>query len=424
VVFIALALLLLSACGMRSGNMVVVAGSTSVLPYAEILAEAYMHLHEDEEIDIQGGGSSAGITAAESGIAAIGMSSRALKESEQWLWSIEIAKDGLAIIVHPSNPVSDMTLEDIRAIFAQDLSNWGELGGRDARIHIIAREEGSGSRSAFEDLVMGGCEISPRAIVQASNGAVRQLVSDDPNAIGFISLGLVEEGEKPVKALCMQGVTPTRENVINGSYELFRPFLFVAREEPVGPAMRFIEFILSPEGRRILTSEGLVAEDSAALPPDAAPVITEATSASAVTDPDFDCMDLFQRLEGYWNTPYGALEGVNGYGFINFRYEDGKPCLYTGVYESEGTSFGDLVGGSSIGENMAALNFWSPAAEDGLWAGRPEMTETVSLDMAGLKDGSIRIKRESPIWSIDWITYAYGGETFAEAERNAFSNAN
>jgi len=147
--------------------------------------------------------------------------------------------------------------------------------------------------------------------------------------------------------------------------------------------------------------------------------ITEAikTTVPAPTDPDFDAASLFERLEGYWNTPYGALEGVNGYGFVNFRYEDGRPCLYTGVYESEGTSFGNLAGGKSIEENMATLNFWSPAEEDGLWAGRPEMTETVSLDLTSLKDGSIRIKRESPIWSIDWITYTYGGETFAEAEQ-------
>ena len=254
---IALALIFLSACGMRSGDMVVVAGSTSVLPYAEILAEAFMHLHE-EDIDVQGGGSSAGITAAESGIAAIGMSSRALKESEQWLWSVEIAKDGLAVIVHPSNPVADLTLEEIRAIFTQEAGNWSRLGGRDAKIHVIAREEGSGSRSAFEDLVMGGSEISPRAIVQASNGAVRQLVSDDPNAIGFISLGLVEEGEKPVKALRLGGIEAARENVVNGTYALFRPFLFVSAQKPEGPVREFIEFVLSPEGRRILEAEGLV----------------------------------------------------------------------------------------------------------------------------------------------------------------------
>jgi len=258
----AAALVFLPACGARSGHAVIIAGSTSVQPYAEILAEAFAHVH-DGEIDVQGGGSSAGITAAESGTADIGMSSRALKESEAGLWSVEIAKDGLAVVVHPSNPVADLTLEEVRFIYAQDVSNWSSLGGRDAKIHIITREEGSGSRSAFEDLVMGGREISPKAIVQASNGAVRQLVSDDPNAIGFISLGLVEEGEKPVKALRLQGVAATRENVVNGTYALFRPFLFVAQKEPEGLAMDFIEFILSPEGRRILTAEGLVTERGA-----------------------------------------------------------------------------------------------------------------------------------------------------------------
>jgi len=255
--FVAVLLVMcLPGCG-RSGHAVILAGSTSVQPYAEILEEAFAHIN-DGEIDVQGGGSSAGITAAESGTADIGMSSRALKESEAGLWSIEIAKDGLAVIVHPSNPVADLSLEEIRAIYAQDVSNWGSLGGRDRKIYIITREEGSGSRSAFEDLVMAGREISPRAIVQASNGAVRQLVSDDRDAIGFISLGLVEEGEKPVKALRLQGTAATRENVINGEYALYRPFLFVAREEPQGLAMEFVEFVLSFEGRRILEAEGLV----------------------------------------------------------------------------------------------------------------------------------------------------------------------
>ena len=250
---------LLSACGRRDGDAIVVAGSTSVQPYAEILAEAWAHLG-GEEIDIQGGGSSAGITAARSGTAEIGMSSRALKADED-LWSVEICKDGLAVIVHPSNPVSDLTLEQVRGVFTQDIPNWSALGGNDAKIHIITREEGSGSRDAFTGLVMGEREISPKAIVQASNGAVRQLVSDDANAIGFISLGLVGEGEKPVKALRLEGAEATRANVVGGTYELFRPFLFVAAEEPQGPAMDFIEFVLSPEGRRILTAEGLITHD-------------------------------------------------------------------------------------------------------------------------------------------------------------------
>ncbi|MCL2496098.1 MAG: phosphate ABC transporter substrate-binding protein, partial [Clostridiales bacterium] len=223
------ALNLLPACGARQHSAVIVAGSTSVQPYAEILAEEYALKYPGGEIDVQGGGSSAGITAAESGAADIGMSSRALKDSEQGLWSVEIARDGLAVIVHPQNPLQNLTLEQICGIYAGTIGNWNDLGGANAKIHIIAREEGSGTRSAFEELVMDKTKITPKAIVQDSNGAVRQLVSNDKNSIGFISLGLVDD---TVKALKLGGVTASWENVVNGSYTLFRPFLFVAKDRP------------------------------------------------------------------------------------------------------------------------------------------------------------------------------------------------
>ena len=210
---------------------IIVAGSTSVQPFAEILAEEYMILHPDVTIDIQGGGSAAGIMAAQSGTADIGMSSRALKDEEKSLWYVEIARDGLAVIVHPSNPIRNLTLDQIRDIYAATISNWSQLGGPKSKIHVITREEGSGTRAAFESLVMGKAEITPRAMVQDSNGAVRQLVADDPNSIGFISLGLVNE---KVKALELGGVAATRENVINGSYGLSRPFLFITRGQPEG----------------------------------------------------------------------------------------------------------------------------------------------------------------------------------------------
>ena len=258
----ALILCLLSACGGRQSAAVIVAGSTSVQPYAEILAEEYAHLRPDKVVDIQGGGSSAGITAVESGIADFGMSSRNLKESEQHLWSIEIAKDGLAIILNPGNPVENLTREQIRGIYAAEITNWSEVGGANAKIHIITREEGSGTRSAFEELVMDGVRITPKAIVQNSNGAARQLVADDPNSVGFISLGLVEIGEKPVKAIQLGGVAATMENVVNDSYPLYRSFLFVAREEPAGPAKEFLDYVLSAEGQRALVNEGLIEGDN------------------------------------------------------------------------------------------------------------------------------------------------------------------
>lgn len=247
---------LLSGCG-KPGAGVVIAGSTSVQPYAEILAEEFALLYPDSEIDIQGGGSAAGITAAESGTADIGMSSRSLKdkELERGLWWIEIARDGLAVIVHPQNKVNDLTFDQICDIYAGKVLNWSEVGGRDAKIHLIAREEGSGTRSAFEELLMKDERITPKAIVQNSNGSVKQLVSNDQNAIGFISLGLVND---QIKALALNGVEATHDNIVNGTYELYRPFVFVAKSEPTGPAKKFVDFILSDEGQTIMAKKGLI----------------------------------------------------------------------------------------------------------------------------------------------------------------------
>jgi len=255
IILFVLSISLLTSCVRNRENSIVVAGSTSIQPYAEILAEEYAHLYPELHIDVQGGGSTAGITAAISGTADIGMSSRSLKEGEQGLWFVEVALDGLAIIVNPKNPIEDLTFSQVRSIYSAGVTKWSELGGIDSKIHVIAREEGSGTRSAFEELVMGDFSITPKAIVQDSNGAVMQLVADDPNAIGFISLGLVDHS---VKALRLGGVMATSENVVNGSYSLFRPFLFVANNEPEGLASMFIEFTMSDDGRQIMEKEGLI----------------------------------------------------------------------------------------------------------------------------------------------------------------------
>lgn len=252
---LALSVCLLSACGSMPKAGVVVAGSTSVQPFAEVLAEEYMILHPGLSIDIQGGGSSAGIMAAQSATADIGMSSRSLNDTEKGLWSVEIARDGLAVVVHPGNPVLDLTYEQVRGIYAATITDWSQLGGPAAKIHVITREEGSGTRSAFESLVMAKIRITPKAIVQDSNGAVRQLVGDDPNAIGYISLGLVDASVQSVE---LEGVAATRENVIDATYGLSRPFLFVCAAPPTGQAKEFIDFVLSAEGQKILATEGLV----------------------------------------------------------------------------------------------------------------------------------------------------------------------
>lgn len=258
ILILMVALTMMSACGKRSASGLILAGSTSVQPFAEGLAEAYAKLHPEISIDVQGGGSSAGIMSAQTHTADIGMSSRGLKDEEKSLWSLVIALDGMAVIVHPDNPVNNLSMEQVRAIYAGTITNWSQVGGNNAKIHVITREEGSGTRSAFEDLVMDDHDIDPRSIVQDSNGTVRQLVGDDKNAIGYISLGLVNAN---VKALNFDGVVASKENVINKTYPLSRPYLFVIDGEPVGEVKKFIDFVTSPEGKAILDQEGLITID-------------------------------------------------------------------------------------------------------------------------------------------------------------------
>jgi phosphate transport system substrate-binding protein len=239
----------------RSRAGITVAGSTSVEPFAELLAEEYMSRHPESHIYVQGGGSTAGIEAAISGAANIGMSSRNLTEAEKKLYAVTIAKDAIAVIAHPSSPIDNLPLDKISEVFSGKIANWKELGGPDHPIDIVTREEGSGTRESFQKFVMEKKDISLGALVQDSNGAVRQVISSDPNAIGYISLGLVNE---QVKALKISAVEPNLTNVNNGKYTLVRPFLFVFSGEPAGVARSFLEFVLSPSAQKLLLKEGLV----------------------------------------------------------------------------------------------------------------------------------------------------------------------
>ena len=234
---------------------VTVAGSTSVEPFAELLAEEYMLKHPESHIYVQGGGSTAGIVAVKTHAAHIGMSSRSLMSDEKNLYAVTIAKDAIAIIVHPENPITDLSLPQIQQVFSGMIRNWNEVGGHLRPIVLVTREEGSGTREAFQKMVMEKEEISLEALVQDSNGAIRQVVASDPNAIGFISLGLVNQ---TVKALKISGVEPNLKNIVHGRYRLVRPFLFVFNGKPEGEANSFLEFVLSPEAQALLQKEGLV----------------------------------------------------------------------------------------------------------------------------------------------------------------------
>jgi phosphate transport system substrate-binding protein len=239
----------------RSRTGITVAGSTSVEPFAELLAEEYMRRHPESHIYVQGGGSTAGIEAAKTRAANIGMSSRPLLPDEKNLYAVTIAKDAIAIIVHPENPLSDLSLSQIKQVFSGEIKSWKDLGGPTQPIILVSREEGSGTRESFQKFVMGKEEISLESLVQDSNGAIRQVVSNDPNAIGYISLGLVNEKVKPLK---VSGVEPNMTDIENRTYTLVRPFLFVFNGEPAGEAKSFLEFVLSPTAQNLLLREGLV----------------------------------------------------------------------------------------------------------------------------------------------------------------------
>ncbi len=231
------------------------AGSTSIQPFADKWAEVFMEKRPGLGVNVQGGGSSAGIQACKSGACQIGMSSRELKGDEKDLFEIVVARDGLAIIVHPSNPVLGVKLAEVKQIFSGDLRNWKLLGGKDREMTVVTREEGSGTRGAFQELVMGKTRIYRGAITEDSNGTVREIVAHDPYSIGFISLGLVNE---QVRALELDGVVGNEAHIRDGSYKLVRPFLFLSRGEPTGLAKEFVDFVLSDEGQMLIKKEGLL----------------------------------------------------------------------------------------------------------------------------------------------------------------------
>jgi phosphate transport system substrate-binding protein len=276
IILAAVALVVLSfALGGKKAGAVKVLGSTSVLPFAEMEAEEYEKSYPDRRVAVEGGGSTAGLQAAADGFADIGTCSRELSDQEKQqtfkvmttapdgsvtetevrYQTTVIARDGLAVVVHPSNPINDLTLDQIRLIFAGDITNWREVGGPDAPIRPITREDGSGTREAFQKLIMRKTRIWSRALTQESNGSVKELVKNDPYGIGYMSLGLVG-GE--LKSLKISGATPTAAEVAAGRYTLVRPFNFVTRGPPGPRAQAFIDFVMSPKGQDLLKTEGLV----------------------------------------------------------------------------------------------------------------------------------------------------------------------
>lgn len=243
-----------SGCG-KNRESVTAAGSTAFQPFAEKLAEHFMQSHPDINITVQGGGSAVGVQSALSGAANIGMADLVeLPTEAQSLKSFIVARDGLAVVVHPTNPVESLTKEQVRGVFNGEIKNWKEVGGPDKPITVVSREAGSGTRASFE-ATLGGIRLTKEAIIQDSNGTVRETVANDENSMGYLSHGLLDE---KIKAIKVDGVDCTTETILSGDYTLVRPVFFLTKGEPTGAVKTFIDFVLSAEGQKIIVDSGLL----------------------------------------------------------------------------------------------------------------------------------------------------------------------
>ena len=233
-------------------------GSTSMEKVIGALGEAFMEANSGVNFTYNPTGSGSGITAVSEGRCDIGLSSRALKDSEvaSGLVGTVLAYDGIAVIVNPANTVEDLDIETIAKIYTGEITNWSEVGGADAEIVLVGREAGSGTRSGFEELTETVDKCKYRQEL-TSTGDVITAVAQNPDAIGYASLASIKDS---VKALKVAGVTPTEETVKDGTYLIQRPFVLVTKEgvelSPVAQA--FFDYATKGQANDIITASGVV----------------------------------------------------------------------------------------------------------------------------------------------------------------------
>ena len=270
------ALSLLTACGSKNDNSadtntdgsntettlsgtVSTDGSTSMEKVINSLGESFMAMNKDVKFTYNPTGSGSGIQAVSEGRCDIGLSSRALKDDEKASGLVEtvVALDGIAIVVNPENPVSDLDIDTIAKIYTGEITNWKDVGGNDAEIVLIGREAGSGTRDGFESITdtKDACQYRQEL---TSTGDVINTVSQNPDAIGYASLSAVGES---VKALTVGGVEATEATVKDGSYVVQRPFVLVTKEgTKLSPAAQaFFDYALSADAASIIAAAGAVA---------------------------------------------------------------------------------------------------------------------------------------------------------------------
>ena len=240
-------------------DKVTVSGSTSVGPLMEKEAEKFKEENVGINVEINQLGSSAGIKDAITGTVQIGMSSRDLKEQEkaEGLIEVEIAYDGIAIITNKSNKIKSLTMTQVKDIYTGKITNWKDVGGKDGAIVVVSREDGSGTRDAFQEIVgYTSEELVKDAQIGDGSGNIKTTVSGNEHAIGFISFEYIDDSINAVK---IDDIEPTASNVKNDSYKVSRPFLLVYKEDNLKEnGNKLINFILSEEGQKIVEENGLI----------------------------------------------------------------------------------------------------------------------------------------------------------------------
>lgn len=234
------------------------AGSTTVQPLAKEIGKAYQLRYPGVELEIGAGGSRVGIEAVQNGSADIGMASRELREEEkvEGMEVHQIAIDVLAIIVHPSNAVEQISLEQLQGIYLGTITNWSEVGGADMPIVPVIREVTSGTRGAFDEIVLGGEEPTETAVTQATAGEVHVHVANTPGAIGYVGFGHLSGSD--VKVVAINEVMPSPEAAMDGSYTLKRPLQLLTGPLSRPQAHDFVSFALSREGQHVVLEDGWV----------------------------------------------------------------------------------------------------------------------------------------------------------------------
>jgi len=239
-------------------------GSTTVLPIAQKAAERYMNLHREANISVSGGGSGTGVKALLDGSVDIADASRPMKGKEVKIaqkrgitpYEHIIARDGIAVIVHPKNPISALTRAQIKEIYTGKLKNWADLGDLNKEIVVVSRETTSGTFECFNKIVLKKAKVTAYSLLQAANAGVLQTVAQSEGAIGYVGIGYLD---KRIKAIQVEGVYPTVATVIDGTYPISRPLFMYTNGKPEGLCARFINFVLSPKGQKIVEEEGFVA---------------------------------------------------------------------------------------------------------------------------------------------------------------------